>query len=49
MDEAEQKELVRARYGGIAAAASADASAGCAPVASACCGPAEAPEVDQKA
>ena len=50
MDEAEQKELVRARYGGIAAAASADASGCCAPAAeSACCGPTEAPGLDQKA
>src|SRR3954452_16342134 len=50
MDEAEQKELVRARYGGIAAAASANASGCCAPAAeSACCGPAEAPGLDQKA
>jgi len=49
MDEAEQKELVRVRYGGIAAAASTDASVGCAPVASACCGPGEAPGLDQKA
>ena len=50
MDEAEQKELVRARYGGIAAAASADASGRCAPAAeSACCGPAEAPSLDPKA
>ncbi len=49
MDEAEQKELVRARYGGIAAAASADASAAARRAASACCGPAEAPGLDQKA
>jgi SAM-dependent methyltransferase len=51
MNQYEQKELVRARYGGIAAAASADASACCAPAAaaSACCGPAEAPDVDRKA
>src|SRR3954471_12942681 len=50
MNEAEQKELVRARYGGIAAAASADTSGCCAPAAeSACCGPADAPSLDQKA
>lgn len=51
MDEAEQKEMVRARYGGIAATASAAASGCCAPVAatSACCGPAEAPSLDEKA
>lgn len=48
MDQYEQKELVRARYGGIAAAASADAAACCAPAAaasadaSACCTPAVA-------
>src|SRR6516225_2755637 len=36
MDEAQIKDMVRARYGGIAAAA--DASC-CAPAASACCGP----------
>jgi arsenite methyltransferase len=49
MDEAEQKELVRARYGGIAAA-SADASSCCAPpaAATACCGPAEAPGLTEK-
>ena len=51
MNAAEQKELVRARYGGIAAAASAAASGCCTPVAaaSACCGPAEAPSPDEKA
>jgi SAM-dependent methyltransferase len=51
MNEAEQKELVRARYGGIAAAASAEAAACCGPAAaaSACCGPAGTPDVDQKA
>src|SRR6201987_1441232 len=37
MDDAQIKEMVRARYGGIAAKAS-EASC-CAPVASACCGP----------
>ena len=41
MDAAEQKELVRARYGGIAAAAAAsETSEGSAPAAAACCGPA---------
>jgi SAM-dependent methyltransferase len=51
MDAAEQKELVRARYGGIAAAASEVASGCCAPVtaATACCGPAEAPSLGEKA
>jgi arsenite methyltransferase len=53
MNTAEHKELVRARYGGIAAAASAaDASSCCAPAAaaaSACCGPVTAASVDQKA
>src|SRR6516225_3387613 len=37
MDDAQIKEMVRARYGGIAAAAS-EASC-CAPAASSCCGP----------
>jgi arsenite methyltransferase len=37
MDDARIKEMVRARYGGIAAAAS-EASC-CAPAASSCCGP----------
>ena len=37
MDDAEIKEMVRARYGGIAAKAS-EASC-CAPAPSACCGP----------
>jgi SAM-dependent methyltransferase len=49
MDAAEQKELVRARYGGIAAAASAAALSCCAPAATACCGPAEAPGIAEKA
>src|SRR5690242_20228441 len=51
MDKAEQKELVRARYGGIAAAADTGASGCCTPAAaaSACCGPDEAPTVYQKA
>ena len=45
MDAAEQKELVRARYGGIAAAAAAsETSGGCAPAAAACCGPASPAE-----
>jgi ubiquinone/menaquinone biosynthesis C-methylase UbiE len=39
MDAAEIKEMVRARYGGIAAAAS-DAAACCGPAPAACCGPA---------
>jgi len=42
MDQAEIKEMVRARYGGIAEAASAAESC-CAPAAS-CCGPAATPE-----
>ena len=37
MDESQIKEMVRARYGGIAAAA--DASGCCAPTAPSCCGP----------
>ncbi|HEY1300293.1 MAG TPA: arsenite methyltransferase [Stellaceae bacterium] len=41
MDEAEIKELVRTRYGGIAAGA--DSSGCCAPAASSCCGPATGP------
>ncbi len=49
MDEAEQKELVRARYGSIAAAESADAASCCAPAATACCGPAEIPGLAEKA
>src|SRR5581483_5047251 len=51
MNEAEQKELVRARYGGIAAAASADASACCASAvpAGACCGPEEVSRAARKA
>ena len=49
MDAAEQKELVRARYGGIAAAASAEASSCCAPAASACCGPAQPLGISEKA
>lgn len=42
MDDTQIKEMVRARYGGIAEAASAAASC-CAPAASACCGPAADP------
>lgn len=45
MDAAEQKEAVRVRYGGIAAASEA-ASGCCAPSATACCGPSEMPGVD---
>jgi SAM-dependent methyltransferase len=41
MDEAQIKEMVRARYGGIAAASE---SGCCAPVASSCCGPPASPE-----
>ncbi len=37
MDEAQIKDMVRARYGGIAAAA--DSAGCCAPAAEACCGP----------
>jgi SAM-dependent methyltransferase len=44
MDAIEVKEMVRARYGGIAASAVSDC---CAPDASSCCGP--APSVDSKA
>jgi SAM-dependent methyltransferase len=47
MDQAEQKELVRVRYGGIAAADSAAASC-CAPAATACRGPAEPPGLAEK-
>jgi hypothetical protein len=36
MDEAQIKEMVRARYGGIAAASKASC---CAPASSSCCGP----------
>jgi SAM-dependent methyltransferase len=42
MDQAEIKEMVRARYGGIAAAAS-EGSACCTAAASSCCGPSTAP------
>jgi len=45
-DAIEVKEMVRARYGGIAAGTAADR---CAPAASSCCGPAAAPSVDGKA
>lgn len=38
MDESQIKEMVRARYGGIAAASS-NGSACCAPAAASCCGP----------
>jgi SAM-dependent methyltransferase len=50
MNAAEQKELVRARYGGIAAAASTAASDCCAPptAVNACCGTAESPELTAK-
>src|SRR5271156_1549090 len=37
MDESQIREMVRARYGGIAAAS--DGSACCAPASSSCCGP----------
>jgi SAM-dependent methyltransferase len=49
MDAAEQKELVRARYSGIAAADSAAAASCCAPAATACCGPAEPPGIAERA
>ena len=42
MDESQIKEMVRTRYGGIAAASGA--SACCAPAASSCCGPMTAPQ-----
>jgi len=47
MDDAQIKEMVRARYGGIAAATEASC---CAPAASACCGPevAETPEAKSR-
>jgi arsenite methyltransferase len=40
MDDVQIKDMVRARYGGIAAAAAASC---CAPAASSCCGPETAP------
>jgi arsenite methyltransferase len=42
MDESQIKQMVRARYGGIAAAS--EISAGCAPAASSCCGLAADPD-----
>jgi SAM-dependent methyltransferase len=45
-ESAEIKEMVRARYGGIAAGAAADC---CAPAASSCCGTTAAPTVHGKA
>src|SRR5215213_4683676 len=48
MDAAEHKELVRARYGGIAAADSVAAPSCCAPAATACYGPSEAPGLAEK-
>jgi len=48
MDAAEQKDLVRARYGSIAAAATAAVADCRAPAAASCCGPATAPSVDEK-
>jgi SAM-dependent methyltransferase len=50
MDAAELKDLVRARYGAIAAPAAAGVSDCCAPAASAaCCGDAAAPAPNEKA
>jgi arsenite methyltransferase len=49
MDAAEQKELVRARYGGIAAADPIAAASCCAPAATGCCGLAEPPAIVEKA
>lgn len=46
MDSAEIKEMVRARYGGIAAGTLSD---GCAPAASSCCGTSSDATVDGKA
>lgn len=48
MNAAEQKELVRARYGGIAVADSAAAESCCSPSPIGCCGPAQAPEIAKK-
>ncbi|MGE0259734.1 MAG: arsenite methyltransferase [Alphaproteobacteria bacterium] len=48
MNAAEQKELVRARYGGIAVADNAAAESCCSPSPTGCCGPAEAPEIAKK-
>src|SRR5215469_15816642 len=45
-EAAEVKEMVRARYGGIAAGESADC---CAPAASSCCGTTNASAADRKA
>ena len=46
MDDAQIKEMVRARYGGIAAASETSC---CAPAASSCCGPEGAPTSHDKA
>ena len=46
MDAAEIKDMVRARYGGIAAAAERESC--CAPAASSCCDPAAAASADEK-
>ncbi|HEY0184151.1 MAG TPA: arsenite methyltransferase [Rhodopila sp.] len=46
METTEIKEMVRARYGSIAAGTAADC---CAPAATSCCGTADAPTVDRKA
>jgi arsenite methyltransferase len=46
IEPTEIKEMVRARYGGIAAGTVTD---GCAPAASSCCGPSAAPTVEGKA
>ena len=48
MDEAEIKEMVRARYGSIAAASDASPKGG-EPAATSCCGPAPASRFDDKA
>ena len=47
MDTIEIKDMVRARYGAIAAAASG--SACCAPATPGCCAPPTSPAVDEKA
>jgi SAM-dependent methyltransferase len=47
MDEAQIKEMVRARYGTIASSNASDSC--CGPVASSCCGPAPASPSDDKA
>jgi SAM-dependent methyltransferase len=46
MDEAQIKEMVRARYGGIASSDASDSC--CGPAASSCCGPAPASPSDEK-